>query len=255
MREEESMKIVLASGSPRRRELLTGLGLDYTVLVSGVEEHVTEREPARVVEELSSQKAWDVLQKLLSAANRQSREENEAEKAALHHIKNGLKMAQEPSPQVSQNWDGREELLIIGADTIVALNGQILGKPTSMKDAAEMLEWLSGRKHQVYTGVTLFHHSQGETHRHTFHECTQVQFYPMSEEEISWYISTGEPMDKAGAYGIQGLGSRFVKAIEGDYSNVVGLPVARLYQELKAMQVMGNGVSECKPRSCQPRGF
>lgn len=195
------MKIVLASASPRRRELLAGLGLDYTVLVSGVEEQVTEREPAKVVEELSAQKARDVLQKLLSA-------------------------------------DSQEELLVIGADTIVAVDGQILGKPTSMKDAAEMLGWLSGRRHQVYTGVTLYHHNRGESHRHTFHECTQVQFYPMTEEEIGWYISTGEPMDKAGAYGIQGLGGRFIRAIEGDYSNVVGLPVARLYQELKAMHVM-----------------
>ncbi len=195
------MKIVLASASPRRRELMAGLGLDYTVLVSGVEEQVTEREPAKVVEELSAQKARDVLQKLLSA-------------------------------------DSQEELLVIGADTIVAVDGQILGKPTSMKDAAEMLGWLSGRRHQVYTGVTLYHHNQGESHRHTFHECTQVQFYPMTEEEIGWYISTGEPMDKAGAYGIQGLGGRFIRAIEGDYSNVVGLPVARLYQELKAMHIM-----------------
>ena len=208
------MKIVLASGSPRRRELLTGLGLDYSVLVSGVEEHVTEKEPARVVEELSAQKAGDVLHKLLSEVSRQE----------------------------LQHWDGREDLLVIGADTIVAADGQILGKPASERDAAEMLGELSGRQHQVYTGVTLYFHSQGEIRGHTFHECTQVQFYPMTEEEISWYISTGEPMDKAGAYGIQGLGSRFVKAIEGDYSNVVGLPVARLYQELKAMQVLGNGI-------------
>jgi len=215
------MKIVLASGSPRRRELLTGLGLDYTVLVSGVEEHVTEKEPARVVEELSAQKAQDVLQKVLSAVNRQNGDERGPKEAASQ-----------------QN----EELLVIGADTIVAMNGQILGKPTSMKDAAEMLGWLSGRRHQVYTGVTLYHRSQGATHRHTFHECTQVQFYPMTEKEIRWYISTGEPMDKAGAYGIQGLGSRFVKAIEGDYSNVVGLPVARLYQELKAMRILGDEI-------------
>lgn len=204
------MKIVLASASPRRRELLAGLGLDYTVLVSGVEEQVTEQEPAKVVEELSAQKAQDVLQKLLSTVPRQE----------------------------ARLWDGQEELLVIGADTIVAADGKILGKPADMRDAAGMLEQLSGRRHQVYTGVTLCHHSQGETRRQTFHECTQVQFYPMTEEEIDWYISTGEPMDKAGAYGIQGLGSRFIRAIEGDYSNVVGLPVARLYQELKAMHVM-----------------
>lgn len=193
------MKIVLASASPRRRELLAGLGLEYTVLVSGVEEQITEKEPARVVEELSARKAYDVLQRLLSA-------------------------------------DSQEEFLVIGADTIVAVEGHILGKPADARAAAEMLKQLSDRRHQVYTGVTLYHYSRGEIGRRTFHECTQVLFYPMTEEEISWYISTGEPMDKAGAYGIQGLGSRFVKAIEGDYSNVVGLPVARLYQELKTMQ-------------------
>lgn len=218
------MKIVLASGSPRRRELLTGLGLDYTVLVSGVEEHVTEREPAKVVEELSDQKARDVLQKLLSEVSNRGTDTRDS--------------ANENLRQELHFWDGREGLLVIGADTIVAADGQILGKPASVKDAAKMLEWLSGRQHQVYTGVTLYHHSQGQTRRHSFHECTQVHFYPMSEEEISWYISTGEPMDKAGAYGIQGLGSRFVKAIEGDYSNVVGLPVARLYQEMKTMQII-----------------
>lgn len=200
------MKIVLASASPRRRELLAGLGLEYTVHVSGVEERVTETEPAKVVEELSALKAGDVLQRLLHGAD-------------------GL-------------WDGSEELLVIGADTIVAAEGLILGKPADRKDAAEMLRRLSGRGHQVYTGVTLYRHCQGESRRQTFHECTQVRFYPMTEEEIDWYISTGEPMDKAGAYGIQGLGSRFIRAIEGDYSNVVGLPAARLYQELKAMHVM-----------------
>ena len=163
-----------------------------------------------MVEELSAQKAGDVLQKLLSA-----------------------ELGQE-----ARLWDGQEELLVIGADTIVAVDGQILGKPASAADAAGMLGRLSARRHQVYTGVTLYRHSQGETRQNTFHECTQVQFYPMTEEEISWYISTGEPMDKAGAYGIQGLGGRFIRAIEGDYSNVVGLPVARLYQELKALQVM-----------------
>lgn len=209
------MRIILASGSPRRRELLAGLGLEYTVLVSGVQEQVTKREPAEVVEELSAQKASDVFHKLLSEA-----------------------FGEQPQPQEEQAGDGREEFLVIGADTIVAVDGQILGKPADGKEAAEMLKRLSGRRHQVYTGVTLHCFRAREVFRHTFHECTQVEFYPMTEDEISWYISTGEPMDKAGAYGIQGLGSRFVRAIEGDYSNVVGLPVARLYQELRAMHIM-----------------
>lgn len=201
------MKIILASASPRRRELLAGLGLDYTVLASSVEEQITEKEPAKVVEELSAQKAGDVLQRLLAPSFRKGDD---------------------------------EELLVIGADTIVSIEGQILGKPADERDGAEMLKRLSGRQHQVYTGVTLYYWHRGEARKCTFHECTQVWFYPMTQEEIGWYISTGEPMDKAGAYGIQGLGKRFVKAIKGDYNNVVGLPVARLYQELKALKLMEN---------------
>lgn len=216
------MKIVLASASPRRRELLSSLGVDYTVLASGVEEKVTETEPYKVVEQLSAQKAGDVLQKLLTTAG---------ENPDVPIRDNG----ENPDAPI---WDGGEDLLVIGADTIVALDGQILGKPADEGDAAKMLRLLSGRGHQVYTGVTLYHHSQGKTLQRTFYECTQVHFSPMTEEEINWYISTGEPMDKAGAYGIQGLGSRFVRAIEGDYSNVVGLPVSRLYQELKALEVL-----------------
>lgn len=230
------MKIVLASGSPRRRELLTGLGLDYSVLVSGVEERVTETEPAKVVEQLSAQKAWDVLRKLRPDISRECTWACVGEAVGEQTLV-GTEAVSEGHSGANGN---EEELLVIGADTLVAVDGQILGKPADPKDAAEMLRRLSGRRHQVYTGVTLYHHSRGRTRQHTFHECTQVWFYSMTEEEISWYISTGEPMDKAGAYGIQGLGSRFVKAIEGDYSNVVGLPVARLYQELKAMGAMGN---------------
>ena len=124
------MKIVLASGSPRRRELLTGLGLKYTVLVSGVEEQVTENEPARVVEELSSQKARDVLQRLLREASGQGPDMRETEK--------------DHSRREDRFWDGREELLVIGADTVVAADGQILGKPDGGKEAAEMLGRLYG---------------------------------------------------------------------------------------------------------------
>lgn len=251
------MKIVLASGSPRRRELLAGLGLDYRVVVSGVEECVTETEPAKVVEQLSAQKACDVLQKLRPEASGESAaagaeetsEEHSGVQADASRKAQGAEMfgIQKETRRTGQNYScsreescSEEEILVIGADTLVSVDGQILGKPADAKNAAEMLRRLSGRRHQVYTGVTLYHHSRGRTRRHTFHECTQVQFYPMTEEEISWYISTGEPMDKAGGYGIQGLGSRFVKAIEGDYSNVVGLPVARLYQELKTMGITGN---------------
>lgn len=188
------MKIILASASPRRRELLEQIGLEFQVAVSNVQERITVREPGKAVEELSEQKARGVLDSL----------------------------------------DGSEELLIIGADTVVAVDGSILGKPASVKHAVEMLERLSGRTHQVYTGVTLCHRTaEGQVQSKTFHEMTAVTFYPMSEREISRYVSTDDCMDKAGAYGIQGFCARYIKEIEGDYNNVVGLPVGRLYQEAK----------------------
>lgn len=190
------MKIILASASPRRRELLEQIGIPFEVQVSHVEEAATSTEPAKVVEELSAQKAAAVM-------------------AAL-----GEKLG---------------ALLVIGADTVVAVDGSILGKPSEKADASGMLKSLSGREHQVYTGVTLLYRAGGDgsVRKKCFHEMTRVFFYPMSEEEIEGYVATGDPMDKAGAYGIQGLCARYISGIEGDYSNVVGLPVGRLYQEIK----------------------
>lgn len=185
------MRIVLASASPRRKELLTQLGLEFEICVSDVEEKVTETIPSKMVEELSFQKAEAVFRQI------------------------------------------QGDVLVIGADTVVALDGEILGKPKNPQHAAEMLQSLQDREHQVYTGVTLFQREGEKECSETFSENTHVKFYPMTEEEIALYVASGEPMDKAGAYGIQGLGGRFVERINGDYNNVVGLPIARLYQELK----------------------
>lgn len=118
---------------------------------------------------------------------------------------------------------------VLGADTIVSLDGMILGKPHDEEEALAMLSALSGKTHQVYTGVTL---QQGQR-VHSFSVCSDVTFYPLSAEEIRSYIQTGEPMDKAGAYGIQGLGALLVERISGDYFNIVGLPIARLLRELR----------------------
>ena len=195
-------RIVLASASPRRRELLEQIGMDFEVLVSHVEEKVTAVEPGAVVEELSRQKAEAVMGELTCL----------------------------------------EDVLVIGADTVVAVDGQILGKPSCGDEAISMLERLSGRCHEVYTGVTLLYRT-GEkcavqVQQRIFHEMTKVYFYPMSPQEISGYVSSGDCMDKAGAYGIQGLCARYIKGIEGDYNNVVGLPVGRLYQEMKELLEM-----------------
>lgn len=196
---ETVMKIILASASPRRRELLEQIGLEFEIKVSNVEEKSAATTPWQLVEELSAQKAWAVLESL------------------------------EP---------GGVAVLVIGADTVVSVGNGILGKPKDEEEAAGMLSRLSGGTHQVYTGVTLlyrpvFSRSDADVRQKTFHEASKVHFYPMTEEEISCYVATGEPLDKAGAYGIQGLFARYVKGIEGDYSNVVGLPVGRLYQEAK----------------------
>lgn len=129
----------------------------------------------------------------------------------------------------------REEAVVIGADTIVAMDGAVMGKPGNQADALRMLTRLQGRTHQVYTGVTLILKVREEQEIRTFHEKTDVTMYPMTESEILEYIATGEPMDKAGAYGIQGLAAIFVKEIRGDYNNVVGLPIARLYHELQML--------------------
>lgn len=216
MQKEQNVRLVLASASPRRRELLSQIGLEFTVMPSTKEENAKTTEAGALVQELSRQKAVDIWEQLSGGQgqNPDADQEQISEKT------------QEPN----LNGKRQPELLVIGADTVVCCEGKILGKPHSREAAAEMLTALQGRSHEVYTGVTLY--SQSETV--TFFECTQVEFYPMTEVEISEYIDSKEPMDKAGAYGIQGLGARFIKGIRGDYNNVVGLPVGRLYQELKS---------------------
>ena len=197
--------IVLASGSPRRKELLAKTGLKFSVVVSGGEEKAETSDPAETVEKLSLDKASAVAD-LLQA---------------------------EKEPQ-----------LIIGADTVVACDGEILGKPSDREDAFRMLWKLQGQTHQVYTGVTLLLKKKHTWQAHTFSEKTDVQFYPVSREELLAYIETGEPMDKAGSYGIQGGFGIYVKGICGDYHNVVGLPVGRLVYELKKLGIDIRGIKK-----------
>ena len=185
------MKIILASASPRRRELLTQIGVNFAVQPACGEEVITGSNPEEVVKELSAQKAEEVA-----------------------------KMQQEG------DW------LVIGADTVVSCDSRILGKPKDEADAFVMLSMLQGHTHEVYTGVTLYWSVNGKEQKLTFAEQTKVTMHAMTAEEIRAYIKTGEPMDKAGSYGIQGKCAAFIEKISGDYNNVVGLPVARIYQEL-----------------------
>jgi septum formation protein len=184
-------KVVLASGSPRRRELLEMIGLEFEVNVPDVHETSRhENDPSRFVTEIALAKAASVA-------------------AAC------------------------EAALVLGADTIVVLDGRILGKPRDESDAARMLRVLGGRTHEVYTGIALVDSVTGLTK--TGFERSEVTMKMLTEEEIARYVATREPADKAGSYGIQGLGAIFIQHIKGCYFNVMGLPLARLYQMVEEL--------------------
>ena len=222
-------KIILASASPRRRELLTQIGLDFEVVVSETEEKITSTEPAKVVEELSAQKAEAVWEKLCSTT------------ASQGSVTNAERLDEGSEVFESEQTSGETtitDIIVLGADTVVACDGKILGKPADTEAAAAMLTMLQGRGHEVYTGVTILYEQNGERKTLTFHEKTIVHFYPMTDAQIREYVATGDPMDKAGAYGIQGFCARYIRGIEGDYNNVVGLPVGRVYQELHGLQTV-----------------
>lgn len=179
------MKLVLASKSPRRSEILKNAGFDFVIRTADADETISEgTNPEDAVVFLAARKAMAV-------------ERNEDE-------------------------------VVLGADTIVVLDDEILGKPKDRGDAFNMLRSLSGRVHSVFTGVCAIS-DKGSI---TFAEETTVEFYPLSDEEINEYINTSEPYDKAGAYGIQGIASKFIKGINGDYFNVVGLPISSVYEKI-----------------------
>jgi septum formation protein len=186
--------IVLASGSPRRKELLAGVGLEFEVLPSDVEELALDGEtPQDQVCRLALEKAADVAEKRPGA------------------------------------W-------ILGADTIVVIDGLILGKPRDVAEAREMLARLSGRTHEVYTGYVIINSLFPEAQRLRFVN-SKVNIRSLTEREIDDYISTGEPMDKAGSYAIQGIGAAVVQSVSGSYTNVVGLPLCEVAQDLKDLGV------------------
>ena len=201
----QHIAIFLASGSPRRKELFTRAGLEFTVRVSNCDESTATTDPDALVQELSLKKATAVAEELRTQGNA-----------------------------------SRDELLV-SADTIVALNDQVLGKPEDEASARIMLKELSGRTHRVLTGVTALLRKNGTadfTPCFSFTDTTLVTMYPFSDDEAMAYIATGEPMDKAGAYGIQGIGGRLVEKIEGSYDNVVGFPLPRFLRELAARNMV-----------------
>jgi septum formation protein len=181
------MQILLASGSPRRRELFSWLGVGFEVLVPEIDETVLgDEQPEDYCSRLSLEKALEIQKQ-------------------------------------------RPHDLIIGADTVVVIGGAILGKPTDEGEARSHLRLLQGNMHEVFTSYTVAHASRSTTRVIR----TRVCFRTMTEDEIAWYVSTGEPMDKAGSYALQGIGAIFVDRIEGSYTNVIGLPLSHLYHDLK----------------------
>lgn len=185
------MRIILASGSPRREMILAQAGVDFEICVSDKEEVITSSIPKDVVCELSKQKATDVSAKY------------------------------------------PKDSIIIGADTVVACDDEILGKPKNRDDAYRMIESISGRTHQVFTGVTIVYNGK----EHTFYVITDVHVRKLTEAEINAYIDSDEPYDKAGGYAIQGIFGKYVTGILGEYNNVVGFPIARIYDECKKMNI------------------
>ena len=191
-------RIILASASPRRRELLERAGVNFEVIPASGEENRISDAPKEAVQQLARDKAVSVM----------------------HTIE-----------------DSADGTLVIGSDTVVVFENMILGKPHDIEDAVNTLKKLQGNTHQVYTGVSVLEKKNGVWTEHTFYESTDVTFYPVSDEEIRAYVATGEPMDKAGSYGIQGIFGIYVRGICGDYNNVVGLPVARLFYEMKKSEI------------------
>ena len=186
------INVILASASPRRKELLKMLYADFKVLPSDIdEENIPEMSPYEIAEYLAVKKATAINNK---------------------------------------------NALIIGCDTVVIVNDKILGKPTDCEDAMKMLSELSGKFHDVVTGVCISYNGKS----FSFSEKTNVEFFPLTQKEISAYVMTGEPLDKAGSYGIQGLGGLLVRGINGDFYNVVGLPVARLRREISRFITINN---------------
>ncbi len=189
-------EFILASASPRRKELLSQIGIKFRTCTSKKEEEFLKNLPEGIVKDLSYTKARDVYER------------------------------------------GNRDNIVIGADTIVVANEQILGKPKDEKEAFDMIKLLQGGIHHVYTGVTIIWQQNNNTHVSSFYAVTEVELYYMNDDEIRSYIATNEPYDKAGGYAIQGYFARYVKGIKGDYNNVVGLPIGKLYQVLNSLNLL-----------------
>ncbi len=202
-------KYFLASKSPRRKELMNQIGIEFEIMISEREEIITSTVPEEVVKELSLQKALEIERMLLKKCDGNIFDKYSKE--------------------------GFQGVVIIGADTVVSKDGEIMGKPADEEDSFNMLKKLQGDKHMVSTGVALIVIKGDGKETISYAVDTDVDMYPMSDEEIKEYIATKEPADKAGSYAIQGIGAKFISGINGDYNNVVGLPIGSIYQAIRKL--------------------
>src|SRR3954469_7975637 len=217
------MRLILASASPRRAELLRAAGYEFDIVVADVDESIRAAEaPARYGRRLAAEKSAAAQISVVSGFSR------------TVEIRTG--------PAKAGHYEGDEDAIVLGADTTVVVDGEILAKPRDDGDAGAMLRRIAGRAHEVLTGVSL--------RRRGFElgrvETTRVHVAPLTDEDIAWYVATGEGRDKAGAYAIQGVASRFIPRIEGSYSNVVGLPVACVRELLT--EISGTPPDRSSPR-------
>jgi septum formation protein len=211
------MRLVLASASPRRAELLRAAGFTFDIVVTDVDEQVRPGETASAyVRRLAAEKSAAAR---FGTARAAPHDGGRDDPAYVGHRFSGADLR------------GDDDVIILGADTAVVIDGQILGKPRDDDEAASMLRRLSGRRHEVMTGISL-RHGACEVGRV---EATAVDFTTLSDADVVWYVASGEGRDKAGAYAIQGLASRFISRIDGSYSNVVGLPVAAVHELLASL--------------------
>ena len=268
--------IILASGSPRRRELLTQIGIRFEVIPALSEERTESSDPQEICRSLATVKAEEVAQRIMDACTacvvqqetknckagrigektegqtedlsnsgepgeeqpetRSISGETEKRQPEIRSI-SGMTEKSSLYPGIPAEVAASRRVRVIGADTIVVLRREILGKPKDAADAARMLSELSGRAHEVMTGVCVIDICEGQkVSEASFSECTKVFVSRLTSQDIEDYIATGEPFDKAGAYGIQGVFARYIERIDGDYNNVVGLPVGRLFREFLSGQ-------------------
>lgn len=191
-------RIILGSGSPRRREILGSAGYEFEVITSDADENIGICDPEEMVKELSRRKATAVYESL----------------------------------------DSNTGILVIGADTLVFMDGKPMGKPADENEEVEFLKKMAGTSHDVITGVSVIYDEGDEVKSHSFAAITKVKVANLSEDEIKWYLATNEWTDKAGGYAIQGFFGKFISGIEGEYNNVVGFPLASFYREISALNIL-----------------